>query len=70
MELNKLTTVMFAALFALGIAGCDGGQTGGEQPGGTAERAPTPPAGGDATSPEQQPGGEQPGGMGGGAGQP
>jgi len=66
MQLHKLMTLLFAALLGLGLAGCDrGGQTDDQ---GTAQRAPTPPAGGEATTPGQQP---PPGGTsGGGAGQP
>jgi hypothetical protein len=70
MQLNKLMSLLFAALLGLGLAGCDrgGGQTGQTGDQGSAERAPMPPAGGDATTPGQQP---PPGGSpGGGAGQP
>lgn len=69
MNLNKLTAVMLAILFGLGIAGCEREQRG-DQGAGTEQAAPTTP--GDTTTPQAPPaGGEQPGGgMGGGAGQP
>lgn len=70
MNLHKLTAVMFAILFGLGIAGCEREQPADQGAGGPEQAAPTTP--GDTTTPQSPPaGGEQPGGgMGGGAGQP